>query len=160
MELTPGFPLFRDVSWAHGRYALWASPGLTFCNWHSVLRLSWTTALQQLPDADHGGRMKSQIKGSEPVFNFSAILKKREAFRPFTSAQASSDTDTVGETGQTHDVSGTWNEQRSPVFRQNLTRCRASDRRALRDGAPNAPHFVQVISDTGPTLEFFRKPGL
>lgn len=105
-----------QVSLCSGTLCPWALPGLTLCNWHSALRLSWTTALQQLPDADHGGRMKSQMKGSEPIFNFSAILKKREAFRPFTSAQASSDTDTAGETAQTRDVSGAWKEQRSPVF--------------------------------------------
>lgn len=57
--------------------------------------------------------MKSQMKGSEPVFSLSAILKKREAFKPFTSAQASSNTDTVGETGQSHDVSGEWEESAS-----------------------------------------------
>lgn len=71
------------------------SPGLTPCSWHSALRLSWTTALQQLPDTDHGGRMKSQMKGVAPTFSRSARLKKREAFKPFTSARASSDTDTA-----------------------------------------------------------------
>jgi hypothetical protein len=88
-------------------------PGLTLCSWHSALRLSWTTALQQLPDTDHGGRMKSQMKGSAPTFRRSARLKKREAFRPFTSARASSDTDTVRQTEQnrTRDVSGGWDEQ-------------------------------------------------
>lgn len=39
--------------------------------------------------------MKSQMKGAALTFSRSARLKKREAFRPFTSARASSDTDTV-----------------------------------------------------------------
>lgn len=39
--------------------------------------------------------MKSQMKGVAPTLSRSARLKKREAFRPFTSARASSDTDTV-----------------------------------------------------------------
>jgi hypothetical protein len=57
--------------------------------------------------------MKSQMKGSAPTFRRSARLKKREAFRPFTSARASSDTDTVRQTEQnrTRDVSGGWDEQ-------------------------------------------------
>lgn len=39
--------------------------------------------------------MKSQMKGVAPTFSRSARLKKREAFKPFTSARASSDTDTA-----------------------------------------------------------------
>lgn len=39
--------------------------------------------------------MKSQMKGVLPAFSCSARLKKREAFRPFTSARASSDTETA-----------------------------------------------------------------
>lgn len=58
--------------------------------------------------------MKSQMKGSEPVFSLSAMLKKREAFKPFTSAQASSDTDTVGETGKAMMSLG--DGKRAPVF--------------------------------------------
>lgn len=38
--------------------------------------------------------MKSQMKGAAPTFRRSVRLKKREAFSPFTSARASSDTDT------------------------------------------------------------------
>lgn len=44
--------------------------------------------------------MKSHMKGAALIFSRSARLKKREAFRPFTSARASSDTDTVEMTEQ------------------------------------------------------------
>lgn len=51
--------------------------------------------------------MKSQMKGAALTFSRSARLKKREAFRPFTSARASSDTDTVEmDRTEPRDVSG------------------------------------------------------
>lgn len=96
--------------------------------------------------------MKSQMKGSEPVFNLSAMLKKREAFRPFTSAQASSDTDTVGETGQTRDICGGWKEQRSLVFCQSLKHKPATlqsvGQKSSEGWDSNSPGFVQIISKT------------
>lgn len=59
--------------------------------------------------------MKSQMKGVLPAFRRSARLKKREAFRPFTSARASSDTDTA-ETDRVSTQRGLWSAgvQRSP----------------------------------------------
>lgn len=58
---------------------------------HSFLRWSNTTALQQLPVGDHGGRMNTHIKGSAVgARRPSARLKKWEAFRPHTSARPSS----------------------------------------------------------------------
>lgn len=58
---------------------------------HSVLRRSNTTALQQLPVGDHGGRINTQIKGSAVgERRLSAMLKKWEALRPHTSARPSS----------------------------------------------------------------------
>lgn len=54
---------------------------------HSALRCSYTTALQQLPEGDHGGRIKSQMKGSAcgertrsaRVKYLAAILPQRSA---------------------------------------------------------------------------------
>lgn len=58
---------------------------------HSALRWSNTTALQQLPVGDHGGRMNTQIKGfAKGERRLSARLKKWEALRPQTSARPSS----------------------------------------------------------------------
>lgn len=58
---------------------------------HSALRRSNTTALQQLPVGDHGGRMNTQMKGSTVgECRLSARLKKWDALRPHTSARPSS----------------------------------------------------------------------
>lgn len=58
---------------------------------HSAFRRSNTTALQQLPVSDHGGRMNTQMKGSaRGERRLSARLKKCEALRPQTSARPSS----------------------------------------------------------------------
>lgn len=65
---------------------------------HSALRRSNTTALQQLPVGDHGGRMNTQMKGSaEGERRLSARLKKWEALRPHTSARPSSLNNAGGE---------------------------------------------------------------
>lgn len=65
---------------------------------HSALRRSNTTALQQLPVGDHGGRINTQIKGSAVgVRRLSAMLKKWEALRPHTSARPSSLSNASGE---------------------------------------------------------------
>ena len=50
--------------------------------------------------------MKSQMKGAAPTFRRSARLKYRDAFRPFTSARASSDTDTAETDRASQDVWG------------------------------------------------------
>lgn len=63
--------------------------------------------------------MKSQMKGLALTFSRSARLKKREAFRPFTSARASSDTDTVKQS-RSQVVTGGWNKESSPVFLESL----------------------------------------
>ena len=71
---------------------------------HSALRRSNTTALQQLPVGDHGGRMNTQIKGSaKGERKLSARLKKWEAFRPHTSARPSSLNNADGEKQDTTD---------------------------------------------------------
>ena len=65
---------------------------------HSALRRSNTTALQQLPVGDHGGRMNTQMKGSAMgERRLSAKLKKCEALRPHTSARPSSLNNAGGE---------------------------------------------------------------
>lgn len=65
---------------------------------HSALRRSNTTALQQLPVGDHGGRMNTQMKGSAiGERRLSARLKKWEALRPHTSARPSSLNNAGGE---------------------------------------------------------------
>lgn len=70
----------------------------TTCFSHSALRWSNTTALQQLPVGDHGGRMKTQMKGlTEGVRRVSARLKKWAALRPQTSARPSSLNNAEGE---------------------------------------------------------------
>ena len=66
-------------------------PLLTTLVSHSALSRSNTTALQQLPVGDQGGRMKSQTKGSAVGGRrLSARLKKRDAFLPQRSARPSS----------------------------------------------------------------------
>lgn len=68
---------------------------------HSALRRSNTTALQQLPVGDHGGRMNTQMKGSVVgECRLSARLKKWEALRPHTSARPSSLSNAVERKGQ------------------------------------------------------------
>lgn len=65
---------------------------------HSALRRSNTTALQQLPVGDHGGRMNTQMKGfAKGERRLSARLKKWEALRPHTSARPSSLNNAGGE---------------------------------------------------------------
>ena len=72
---------------------------------HSALRRSNTTALQQLPVGDHGGRMNTQMKGSAVGgHRLSARLKKWEALRPHTSARPSSLSNADGEKDGTSEV--------------------------------------------------------
>lgn len=83
--------LFQDFPRSSHLYTDLAAAEPTMLLSHSALRRSNTTALQQLPVGDHGGRINTHVKGSAlGERRLSAKLKKWEAFRPHTSARPSS----------------------------------------------------------------------
>ncbi|TNN68846.1 hypothetical protein EYF80_020881 [Liparis tanakae] len=95
-----------------------------------ALRRSNTTALQQLPVGDHGGRINTQMKGSVlGERRLSARLKKWDALRPHTSARPSSLNNAGGDEQGTQGELTALTDSRSSAERHWSTQRRTSSGR-------------------------------